>query len=83
METATAVAARSHVAGPPEKAPTPNRKAGWEWVQQCLRCDALLGASGVWFLLGATVYELTDGRMTTEPPPDAHAESAARCQPKD
>lgn len=81
--TETAIATRVHVAGPPEKWPTNRRRPGWEWQQRCLRCDCVLSRTGVWFLLGAEVHELTSGRLTTEPPPDSHADSAPHCAPED
>lgn len=83
METADAVATRVHRAGPPEKYPTNRAKAGWEWQQRCLRCDELMSTSGTWFLLGSEVHELTDGRFTTEPPPDSHSGSAPPCSNDD
>lgn len=83
MAQAAAVATRLHVAGPPEKWPTPQRKAGWEWQQRCLRCDEPLSVTGIWWRLGTAVYELDDGTLTTEPPPGSHGPSAAPCAPEE
>lgn len=79
--TETTIAMRVHVAGPPEKRPADSR-AGWEWSQSCLTCDMRLD-TGAWWLLGARIYELADGRLTTEPPPGSGYDTAPRCLPED
>jgi hypothetical protein len=62
----------AHVAGPPEKEPA-DTKAGWRWAQRCLRCDCEVYTGGAWWKLGSHVYELEDGRFTTELPPGEDA----------
>lgn len=80
MATTPTVALKFHVAGPPEREPY-DSPAGWRWAQRCLRCDCRLDTEAVWWVLGSTVYELDDDRMTTEPPPGSSPDSAARCSP--